>query len=800
MSGDTLLAGPVADDGYESYYTEKLWALIPEYYRTLDGDPPAPGTLRALVEIVGEKAAVLRRDIDRLWDDQAIELCDDWAVAYLGQLVAAVPLSAANPRGRRLAVARTIAYNRRKGTLAVAASAIRDIAGLEGVPVEAFRRLVRFPHRLDADAIPEGPVTATPRGGLLRVRNPRVAGLTDGPFDEAAHFPDIRRLRGPYGRFGIRKLNLHLSPCQSVPLSQVTPQPIAPGARLTLDPSGRDVPLFQRGQASERPAGHVREVDLPDPILCRRLNATRHRLDAVALAVIDDPQLDSDLAPLLGLEFTSAAAFRRVVSGHLSPAQVTTFLAALLDATLTEDAPKRVLWPDSLALVEAPESNDPPLAPSAVLGAELSTWGSGLAPEAQVVALIDPATGRVLDGPARGADPLFSSLLHVGLPAPIGAGGFARPLLPRAGEVEADAGPTGPGGGFTDPGPATPTLPDPLDGAIRFATSRTYEPVLPADRRFTGILDARLAASDGARPYLRFRPPANDGNGDEDVRLVAASDEARLEIDGLWIGLLAQGAAAGPLADPAPPRSARLVLEGNFDTVTLRHVTLDPGGEQARPAPGQGLAIPAVQLEILGQVRCLRIERSVLGPIREESDTGDPCNAGVIQIEDSIVQSREPGEPAIRTRLAGVELARVTVLGGVAVARLSATDSLITGLVRVTDNQNGCLRYSSTSDGADDPLGPAVLPPRFESHVVPGRFPPAWIASGRFGDADYGTLSAVAPEAVRSGAENGAEMGAFNDRALGVRLDDLMRQLRSLLPVGQTPQIILEDANKGIES
>lgn len=794
MSEDVLDTLLPADDGYDVYYTEKLWALIPEYYRTLDGRAPASGALRAIVEIVGAKAAILRRDIDRLWDDQAIELCDDWAVAYLGQLVAAVPLSAANPRGRRLAVARTIAYNRRKGTLSVAAMALRDIAALEGVPVEAFRRLTRFPHRLDADALPTGYVTGTPQGGFLDMTNPRVAGLTDGPFDEAAHFPDIRRLRGPYGRYGIRKLNLHLSTCRSYPLSTVTPHPIAAG-RWTLDPSGRDVTLFQRGQASLRPAGSVREVDLPDPILCRRLNASHHRLSLTALATINDPQLDADLAPLVGLEFTSAAAFRRVVGGRMSASQVANFMALLIDATMTEDAPKRVLWPDSLSLIQDAESNDDPLAPSAVLGASLATWGTGLAPESQVVVLVDPARGRVLEGPDFGANPLFVGLLHVGLPAPIGAGGFLRPVLPLDGEIEVDAGPTGPGSGFTDPGPVTPTLPDPLNGAVRFTTSRTYEPERPVDRRFVGIEDTRLAADDGTRPYLRFRPPA----ASQDITFVAASSDAQLEIDGLWLGILAEEAAAGPLPDPAPAEVARLVLEGDFDTVTLRHVTLDPGGEQARPDPANGVAIPAIRLEIAGQVGCLRIEHSVIGPILETSETGDPCNAGRIEIVDSIVQSRVDGEAAITTRLAHVKLERTTVLGDLLVARLYATDSVITGLVRATDNQNGCFRYSTTSDGVDRADGPAALPPQFESFIASGSFPRAWIVSRRFGDPEFGALSSAVPDAIWRGGENGAEMGAFNARALAVRLDDLTRQLRAVLPVGQTPQIILEDKRKELE-
>ena len=355
MSAQARPPFDLADDGYESHYAEKLWAWIPELYHTLDLEAPNPGVLRAIVEVVAEQAATLRRDIDRVWDDQAIELCDDWAISYLGELVGAVPLSGFNARGNRIATARAVYYQRRKGTPAVMQELIRDIAGLEGAVVEAFRRLVRFPHRLDIAALGHGTVTGTPAGGLIDLRNPRVKGLTDTAFDEAAHFPDVRRLRGPSGRYGLRKVNFHLFPLRSFPVGLPTPAVIAPG-RFTLDPSGRDVALLQRGQTSGRPPDAIREDDLPDVIACRRFNATRHVLSVAALAEIDDPGLDTALAPLLGVTFGDAASFRRTVSGRLSPAQLATFLRDLLDATLV-DSPKPVLWPDSVALAVGAESS-----------------------------------------------------------------------------------------------------------------------------------------------------------------------------------------------------------------------------------------------------------------------------------------------------------------------------------------------------------------------------------------------------------------------------------------------------------
>src|SRR5690349_11747928 len=137
-----------ADDRFESYYAEKLWELIPSYYRDLDGNAEPRGALRALVEVIADQAAVLRRSQDRLWEDQFIERADDWAVPYLGDLVATRMVSSLLARERRIDVAKTVYYRRRAGTLRVLEELIADIGGCEGVVREGFRRLVRTPHGL----------------------------------------------------------------------------------------------------------------------------------------------------------------------------------------------------------------------------------------------------------------------------------------------------------------------------------------------------------------------------------------------------------------------------------------------------------------------------------------------------------------------------------------------------------------------------------------------------------------------------------------------------------------------------
>ena len=275
-----------AADGFASYYTEKLWAWIPEIYRDLDGetDNPGQGTLRALVELLAAQAAVMRRDVDRLWDDQQIALADDWAVSYIGDLLGTRPVSEQNRRGQRVAVARTLYYRRRKGTLAVLEALIRDIGDFDGAVVEAFRRLGRTRHRLDPE-VPglEGPVTGTPPGGTAETRLARISDIVDGPFDDLAHTLDVRRFRGPYGRYNIPKINFHLFRLQAFQIRLATPVSFGAG-RFVLDPSGRDTPLFQpRNRPDDgEPWRPIAEWEAPGaadlPALeCRALQAGQRR-------------------------------------------------------------------------------------------------------------------------------------------------------------------------------------------------------------------------------------------------------------------------------------------------------------------------------------------------------------------------------------------------------------------------------------------------------------------------------------------------------------------------------------------
>ena len=335
---------------FERYYTEKIWDWIPAIYKDEDGLAARPDVLRSLVQILARQSAIARRSIDRLWDDQFIELCDDWAIPYIGDLVGTRLVHELNRRGRRVDVARTIFYRRRKGTPQVLEILIQDITGWEGRVVESFRRLARTRHGLDPEpAELEGFVTETPPGGWAKLKSTRGAELVDGPFDEFFHTPDFRQLRGKLGRYNIPKLNFHLLRLLPFEVNFATAADFGEG-RFTFDPSGRDIPLFRPDQRSGPQECHPpREWELPAPIPCRLLGEARYMLtaeliDALVKQGLSQPAAD-EFSRYVGVLFRNEARLRQTIESLSESAAILAQFDPLLAGAITEDSPKAHLIP-----------------------------------------------------------------------------------------------------------------------------------------------------------------------------------------------------------------------------------------------------------------------------------------------------------------------------------------------------------------------------------------------------------------------------------------------------------------------
>ena len=792
-------------DHFDRYFAEKLWATIPEHYREQDGLASPPGVLRGFIEVLAQQAATLRRSNDQLWDDEFIDLCSDWAVPYIGELVATRMVSALNLRARRIDVAKTIYYRRRAGTPRILEELIADITEWDGKLVEEFRRLGRMRHGLDPHPAPlAGLLTGTQPGGWADLRSAHGAELANSPFDEFHHTPDVRRPRGRDGRYGIAKLGFHLYRLKATRLDDITPRPGPLPRTFTFDPSGRDVPLFiRRHRTDDRTRVDweqwisAKEWEVPSIMRCRVLNHAEFVITEQVLAVIR-PIL---VAPPFSLSVANTNIIlgllrrfhRQRIPSEARLFQISEALSAtpvlmnalrdrrvwypLLVAALIDECGKRALLPIGVyAANTAPTSTDEdtaeasvvvkrfrndilpnrfvPVARELIVGGDLANFTANVGGVAKQW-VIDPGRGRLR---FVGAGPTPAPLVtyHYGFSADMGAGGYDRAasltaavtrVIQNGGAIQTGV----PAGlNFLPPGGVNGDVAEVLDSA-------NYTPI--GNRNQITRLEFR--AANRRRPYLRLTHNW--------LLNTSANLDSELTLDGLWIG------ATGAF-------SIRLL--GDYRTVSLRHMTLDPGGVDASGNP-----IRAVPLSIRGNVARLVIDKSIVGPIRVEG-AGELTH---LEITDSIVDGQHSPAPAISVPSGQVIMRRATVFGEVQVESLDASEALITGFTDVTNTQAGCFRFSAVIE-RQDPLNilsaHSRVPHPYESYFL--RDFDGMFTSRVFGQPGYAQLTESAPVSLQRGAENGSEIGAFSSLLNPIKLDSLRAKVDEFAPFGLLPVYIFE--------
>lgn len=253
---------------------DHLYALLPAYLRRLDaaegalakgriapGDPrPAEdfGPLRTLISILAREIQIVGESLDDLSDDAFIETCAPWVVPYIADLLGVQMLQDV-PGGpdQRTRVADMLGLRSRKGTLSALEQAAADASGLAVLAVEEWKRLAVTPSlRL---VHPE-------MGGTVSLRNKALLARIGGPFDQASHLAEMRRINGrgrSRGRFNLGNIGLHAWPLMPSRLTchRATPaDPALPTFRF--HPLGCDAALWDRPR--DRPDGRAAgEADMP---------------------------------------------------------------------------------------------------------------------------------------------------------------------------------------------------------------------------------------------------------------------------------------------------------------------------------------------------------------------------------------------------------------------------------------------------------------------------------------------------------------------------------------------------------
>ena len=825
-------------DHYQAYYQEKVWKLLPAIYRTLDTDSfTTPGPLREMVNRIGAQATVLRRSIDRLWEDQSIETCDDWVIAYIADLLATNLVASLDARGQRLDVAKTIYYRRRKGTLAVLEEIAADITGWDAHVVEFFRRLGRTRHNFDppltraADTTdPAGTLALELEEGLLGewthtgagvwadLRNRYGSSLADTAYDEFFHTADFRRGVDQVGWYNIPRLGLFLWRLISFGLDQTTPVPLTGCPdQYSFDPTGRQIPLFAaaaRTQSASYGENWVspQEWQLPGPIATGLLQP--------ALTGTANIPLYAALAPDgVNVVPNSLGVFTKGVAGY-----------SLLDPSH----------------------------------------------------FIDPTTGRItiypelgrfqIVNPPAGAPPFVT--YHYGFSSTIGAGpydrrtpGVAQAVLPTPVQTVQGGDPT------------TVTMPTGT-GTTTVLDSLTYTSVDNA----SGIENVMIEAAAEKRPVFRLPAAASGVN----VWTLTGNDSnSTLEIDGLLIsggdillsgkfasvrfscctldpGTSGQGTVFAQSVDQRDLRPCRLWIEAEITQLTFDRCITGPihtrnGGSVTTlsandsvlqsirtsgygpltsddvqdpvdlalilRAPGplaaflQG-SLDAVTLAALnawdgtspldsslftGLVTGLNAALAGpsiyqpgffagvdLSPATLALLATNPSGAKLAQLNRMLLEEAYPvalGQAALGLSAGDANLTRCTVLGRAFAHRLKASECILNEFTVVDDTQHGCVRFSAWAQSS-------LLPRQYESVEISDQSP---IFTARdFGQPGYGQLLASADAAILAptggtilaGAQNGSEMGAFARDKNPIKDRSVLIKYQEYMPLGLVPVLV----------
>jgi len=818
---------PDPRDHYQAYYQDKLWNLVPAVYRTLDTDTfNANGPLREMVNRIGAQAAILRRTIDRLWEDQSIETCDDWVIAYIGDLLATNLVASLDARGQRNDVAKTIYYRRRKGTLAILEEIAADITGWDVKVVEFFRRMGRTRHNFDPE-VAGPPVLLREEGLLGRWTHSRAGGWADlrnvygatkaqTAFDEFSHVADFRLGEDMAGWYNIPHLGVFLWRLGSFALDQTTPveDSACPG-HFTFDPTGREIPLFAAASRTSASYGDnwvsPREWQLPGEIATLLLQAALTNPQEIPLYATTDAK--GDLTP------NSMGVFTNPGDGY-----------ALLDPSHFLNAKKRPTIHPERGRFHFADSPAGPFFVTYNYGFS-STIGAGPfdrrlpgvaaiappAPVSTITASIPPAP--IPDPSPAGTIVIQDSLTHtaVGDVTNIGnvllqAGQNKRPVL---------------------------RLPTPTgaDVSVWTLTGSGSQSVLVLDGLLVSGGDIVLAGSFASVTLTCCT--LDPGNTGDSTVFAQSVDQRDLLPCHLWIeaeisSLTLDRCIAGPIhtryggsvetlsvansvvqgirtSDPTQPLTVADIQDPSDLALALRAPGALPVFLRDNLAPavlselngwdGTKAGIEGFIGDLVNDLNAViegPIYTSVLfagiplSPATQQLAVTNPAGPELIRLNRMLLEEAYPvalSQAALALGSGSANLSRTTILGRAFVHRIEASECILDDFAVVEDTQHGCVRFTASSEGS-------VLPRQYESVRIAAQS--SLFTSRAFGQPGYGQLLASADAAILppaggtiiQGAQDGSEMGAFAREQNPIKERSILIKYQEYMPLGLAPVLV----------
>jgi hypothetical protein len=733
---------------------ERLYNLLPAFYRVRDKKEGEP--LRALLAVIDTEIHAIENDIEGLYENWFIETCEDWVVPYIGDLLGVRNLQDIGSAGlsQRAYVANTIAYRRRKGTPSVIEQLARDVTGWHA-------RVVEFFHLL---ATTQNMNHVLPGNTTLNLHDADGLDLLGGAFERAAHTVDVRRNDKNGGRYNIPNIGIFLWRLRSYSVKRSTAKNVGVTgdqyALYTFNPLGYDAPLFNQPQ-TERDITHMaEEVNVPGML---RRRALRKDLE----------------------EYQEANT-----NGKVQP-----------DSCYFGDIPVLAVFADGLEIK-----------PEFLMICDLCKWKEpGWKPseskkfkqhddtDSMMQVAVDPVLGRLvfLTGPQHTSVEVSYSY---GFSSDMGGGPYERELTVAGQEndvwnktVSIQDNNSRLIADYDSLSKALTDWADPENGnrsnaIITITDNGTYDVNnntvvdLPAGRFLV------IQANSGNRPTIRII----DDEGYVATLPIGGSEGSDTRL--ILSGLLIEGGID--------------VTGQSLELVQIVHCTFVPAFR-----PSVTVAHMNIKVEI---------DHSITGPLYM------PAEIKGLRILDSIIDSPDREQFAISDGIKGpgpsTTIERTTVFGKVRVREMtSASNVIFTDTVTVDHRQQNCVRYSFVPDGSQtsrryrcqpdleiskqiedeenkaqaenisfDTSGRELIRTEVVSRLVPA------FTSIRYGDPGYGQLHTSCPEQIRTGADDGSEMGAFHHLKQPQREANLCTALDEYLRFGLEPGILYVDEDKEV--
>jgi len=702
---------------------DRLFALLPSLYRI--ADMAENDELRALLELITSEADALRGNVEELWNDFFIETCSHWVIPYIGDLVGNVPLhdldtAAAAETAEQLFTDLLGPDLRPPGTIPTRADVAETIY---------YRRRKGTPAMLEqlAAAVTGWGAHVVEFFQLLDW-NQNLEHLR--PDCEGC--PDIRSVDVCDRIGGAWDTTMHTVDVR--PIESATGWYGMPKVGLFL----WRLAAYPLERSLARAIGGSSWRYTVSPLGQNVPLFSRGQTDDTASGLVDELHVS--------LPIRAAAFFEDIDAFYGDP---------------------------SVAAIQVFHNGT---AFANVRCADLERWNAMAQPTDDILA-IDPTRGRLAVPDAFDGEEITVSWFY-GFSAPLGGGRYARRnwlAAPRPHE-----GPTWhvPADGDLDNRIANRGA----SSVIEITDDNTYR--LSSTITVGAGESLVIQAADGCRPTIRVQ--------NRTLTVLAAGEKAHLTLDGLVV-------------------EGGLEIDGDLELVRLLHTTMVPGRtvEEEGPADGRpSLVVTETGTDGHGNPILFNMRLEVQLAFAVTGTLQVPAHAAKLTILDSIVAgdvsnaAGDDGPPA--------RIERTTVFGSTWLHSLElGSESIFAGALTVDERQTGCVRFSWLPDGSRTPqryrCQPGLeisrrrdaakaeairtgtpLPAGWDTAIANDVL--AWLVPS-FVSVDYGhpafaQLRLASPIQIRTGAEDGSEMGAFSVLKQPQREANLRLRLQEYLPVG----------------